>query len=145
MRSEFLRGERCHFGFKVCIFLLSGQVGPFVRIFAQVIKFFAVLPVMYVSPVTVNDRVFSGVHVGKEDGTVLGLVRLSKNRGNGRTFLFLPGLGQATHLLKSGIHINQAYRHIGYFIFGHTGTGPNKRNVGGPFPQGVLSPVSFFT
>ena len=122
MRSEFFRGERCHFDFKVCIFFLSGQVGPFVRIFTEVIKFFTVLPIMYVSPVPVNDRVFSRVHVGKEDGTILGFVRLSQNRGNGCTFQFLPGLGQAAHFLKSGIHINQAYRDIGYFIFCHTGT-----------------------
>ena len=73
---EVFGSERCHFDFKVCIFALTGQVGPFVRVFIKIIEFLTFLSVSNVAPVPVDDRIFTRMHMRKENGAVFGFVRV---------------------------------------------------------------------
>ena len=75
LRGEFLRGEGCQTVLDLGVFGFFGKVVPFVRVFIKIIEFLIILSVSDVAPVLVDDRIFSRMHMGKENGAVFGFVR----------------------------------------------------------------------
>ena len=145
LRSKFFGGEGRQPALDLGELIFSGQVIPFVGVPFDVIEFLAVLSVKHIAPITVDDGIFSGMHMGKKNGAVLSLVRIGQSGGDGSSFQFLFGLRKSAHFLEGGIHIDQAYGDIRNFVFGHARPGPDKGNIGSPFPEGVFSPVPFFS
>ena len=103
LRSEFLGGEGRQPSLDLGILLFSGQVIPFVGVFFDVIEFLAVLSVANIAPVPVDDRIFSGMHMGKKNGPVFCLVRVCQGGSNGGTFQLLFGLRKSAHFPKGRI------------------------------------------